>query len=374
MNILLGVTGSVATTLLPKIVESLETIGNVKIVATGRSAHFMRGHDAVAYSRMYTDDSEWKWENKGLTRPLHPMRDWYEADDPVLHIELRKWADVLVIAPLSAHTMAKMTYGLCDNLLTSIFLAWDWTKPVVIAPAMNTLMWEALVTQQNLMTLKQRFMYGMTIVDPIAKELACKDHGIGALARIEDICTAVRDATRWRFPLHECSGIPVGHHPGAFGFVRKHSQHGGVDLYTTPFASVHAVEGGVVVSVENFTGPLDGSPWWNDTSAVLVKGASGVVCYGEISPNELLKVGSRVKKGDYIGKVIPVLPEGKERPDIPGHSRHMLHMELYSHDREKASEPKPKNAPFPEFHRDPTPYLLDSIGAKDRLPEWEPIS
>lgn len=61
--------------------------------------------------------------------------------DPVLHIELRRWADVLVLAPLSANTMAKVAHGLCDNLLTSVVRAWDYAKPMIVAPAMNTYMW-----------------------------------------------------------------------------------------------------------------------------------------------------------------------------------------------------------------------------------------
>ncbi len=52
--------------------------------------------------------------------------------DPVLHIELRRWADVLVLAPLSANTLAKVAHGLCDNLLTCVVRAWDFAKPLLV--------------------------------------------------------------------------------------------------------------------------------------------------------------------------------------------------------------------------------------------------
>lgn len=62
-------------------------------------------------------------------------RAWQAKGDPVQHIELRKWADILVIAPLSANTLAKMAQGLCDNCLTSVVRAWDWSKPLLVSNA-----------------------------------------------------------------------------------------------------------------------------------------------------------------------------------------------------------------------------------------------
>lgn len=57
---------------------------------------------------------------------------WQKKGDPVLHIELRKWADILIIAPLSANTLAKIAQGLCDNCLTSVVRAWDFSKPLLV--------------------------------------------------------------------------------------------------------------------------------------------------------------------------------------------------------------------------------------------------
>ena len=77
----------------------------------------------------------------------------YQRGDSVLHIELRKWADILVIAPLDANTLAKLAVGLCDNCLTCVWRAWDPARAVGLAPAMNTLMWEHPFTRRHLRSL-----------------------------------------------------------------------------------------------------------------------------------------------------------------------------------------------------------------------------
>ena len=101
-----------------------------------------------------TDEEEWT--------------SWRQRGDPVLHIELRKWADIAIIAPLSANTLAKLSNGIADNLLTSVMRAWDFTKPCLIAPAMNTAMWEHPATNQQLTILRT---WGYTIIPPISKTL-----------------------------------------------------------------------------------------------------------------------------------------------------------------------------------------------------------
>lgn len=74
---------------------------------------------------------------------------WTKREDIVLHIELRKIASLLLIAPLSANTMAKLAHGICDNLLTSVFRCWDFKNkvPVIVAPAMNSHMYENPLTE-----------------------------------------------------------------------------------------------------------------------------------------------------------------------------------------------------------------------------------
>ncbi len=152
---------------------------------------------------MILDSDEW------------PRRDTdgrYDRDDAVLHIELRKWADVFVLAPLDANTLAKLAVGLCDNCLTCVWRAWDIAKPVVLAPAMNTLMWQHPFTRRHLKSIAAdagaahipnhlddaQFIAQINdrsktlrIVSPVVKQLACGDVGIGGLADVAAIVASV---------------------------------------------------------------------------------------------------------------------------------------------------------------------------------------
>lgn len=179
MNILLGVTGSVAATLTPQLVDALRAAGHdVQIVATASSRYFW--DPAAVAVRTWHDRDEWA----GTA---------YVRDQSIPHIELRKWADALIIAPCSANTLAKLAAGLSDNLLTSVCRAWDRRKPIVLAPAMNTHMWEHPATAEHCATL-QRWYPQLTIVDPVVKPLACGDTGIGAMAPIDRIVVACATA------------------------------------------------------------------------------------------------------------------------------------------------------------------------------------
>ena len=92
----------------------------------------------------------------------------------------------------NANTLAKISYGFCDNLLTSIIRAWDWTKPMFLCPAMNTMMWDNKPTLEQISLLKN---WGATVIEPIEKKLACNDVGMGAMASIEDIVRTVEKAS-----------------------------------------------------------------------------------------------------------------------------------------------------------------------------------
>jgi len=118
--------------------------------------------------------------------------------------------------------------------------------------------------------------------------------------------------------------IPIGPHPGSFGFVRKHHTHEGVDLYCNDADDVMAVEDGVITSIVPFTGEIAGSSWWHNTYAVMVQGETGTVCYGEINPLPTLHNGQTIKCGQLVGNVTKVLKVDKGRP------MHMLHLEVYS--------------------------------------------
>jgi len=179
MNILLGVTGSVAATVAGQLVFCLKEIGEVKVVATDSALRFdnlpsVQNSFSVNSAYHYTDADEWKWKKLG---------------DPVLHIELKDWYDVFVIAPASANTIAKMAHGICDNLLTNIWMA-SRNKKVLVAPAMNTQMWKHPIVEGNVQILK---MLDVKIIPPVCKTLACGEVGIGAMANFEDIIKEVKN-------------------------------------------------------------------------------------------------------------------------------------------------------------------------------------
>lgn len=168
MKILHGLTGSVATTLSTKILEKYQELGqSVEFVYTESAVHFMKTHNDLGTE--WNDSDEWYG---------------YKYLESVLHIDLVKRCDKFIIAPCSANTLAKIANGLCDNLLTCCARAWDFSKPFVIAPAMNTRMWEHPITQKHIDTVKS---WGIIVKEPVSKTLYCGDTGIGAMADINDI-------------------------------------------------------------------------------------------------------------------------------------------------------------------------------------------
>lgn len=178
MKIILGLTGSVASILAPKLVKALQKIGEVQVILTHSAQHFSP-KDKLSVPT-HTDEDEWQWKKMG---------------DPILHIELTKWADVLVIAPLSAHTLAKLANGLSSGLLCSTARAWPLNQtPIIVAPAMNTRMWNHPITPMQCSILKD---LNYQIIPPVYKTLACGDTGTGAMATIPKIVKAVEN-TRWK--------------------------------------------------------------------------------------------------------------------------------------------------------------------------------
>lgn len=112
------------------------------------------------------------------------------VSDPILHIELRRWADLVLVAPCSANTLAKIAGGLCDNLLTSMLRALDPSATrVLLFPAMNTHMYRHPLTASHLDVVKR---LGYDVHGPISKGLACGDLGIGAMTEWTDIVELVR--------------------------------------------------------------------------------------------------------------------------------------------------------------------------------------
>ncbi len=173
MKIFLAITGSIAAYRTPNLVSQLRKQGHQVKTAVSRRALAFVAPQALAVMSGYPclrDDDEWK-NTAG-----------------VLHIDLAKWCDVCLIAPLSAHTLAKMAGGLCDNLITSTVRALG-EKPLVLAPAMNTRMWDNKLTGLHLSQLEK--YYRVTVVPPVIKVLADGDEGIGALADDEMLMAAL---------------------------------------------------------------------------------------------------------------------------------------------------------------------------------------
>lgn len=191
LNILIGVTGSVAAIKLTQIIRTIQADSanlansvNIKVVLTESARNFVQDEDVInaGAEAIHIDEDEWKaWKSRG---------------DPVLHIELRKWADVAIIAPLDANTLAKLSTGLADNLLTCVCRAWDFKRaPILFAPAMNTLMWSHPVTEPQIETLKK---WGYVQIPPIEKTLMCKDVGMGAMAEPDTIYAFLKETLKYR--------------------------------------------------------------------------------------------------------------------------------------------------------------------------------
>jgi phosphopantothenoylcysteine decarboxylase len=175
VNLLIAVTGSVASIKLPLLVNAVKERQpdiSIKIVVTKNSTHFFDVNDIEDKNiQLLRDEDEWS--------------TWKVITDDVLHIELRKWADVMVIAPLDANTLAKIAGGICDNLLTCIVRAWDIeNKKLFYAPAMNTFMWNHPLTEIHCDRLKT---FGYIQIEPVVKKLACGDYGCGGMASVETI-------------------------------------------------------------------------------------------------------------------------------------------------------------------------------------------
>lgn len=156
--------------------------------------------------------------------------------------------------------------------------------------------------------------------------------------------------------------LPMGTHPGSFGFPRKHHVHEGVDLYVPEGTLVYACEPGIFRGFFQFTGPEVGSPWWRTTFAALIELADGsAALYGEIAPFAFnIPDGYPVGEGNILGCVTPVLRTDKGRPMT------MLHFERYAAPTVNAAEWH-RGEPQPAGLLDPTEYLLRAARAQGVL-------
>jgi phosphopantothenoylcysteine decarboxylase/phosphopantothenate--cysteine ligase len=176
-KILLGVCGGIAAYKAAELVRALQKQGmEVRVVMTKAAEEFVRPltFASLTSHKVFTD----LWDSKVEAE---------EAGFSIEHITQAQWADLLLIAPATANTLAKFAQGLADDFLSATYLA--TTAPVIFAPAMNVNMWNHPATQANLLTLQQR---GHGIVDPESGYLACGMTGSGRFPEIEAIVEAVQ--------------------------------------------------------------------------------------------------------------------------------------------------------------------------------------
>ena len=167
MNIVLGITGGIAAYKAPDLVRRLKERGaDVQIVMTASAAEFVTDTALQAVSG----------------RPVRSNLWDKEAERAMSHIELARWADVILIAPATAEVMARIVSGGAPDLLTTICLATE--APLAIAPAMNHVMWNNPATQANRKTLEER---GVHILGPDIGSQACGEAGGEAVADVIDL-------------------------------------------------------------------------------------------------------------------------------------------------------------------------------------------
>lgn len=173
MKVLLGVTGGIAAYKSLELTRLYIKAGyEVQVVMTSGAKEFIQPLSFQALSG-------------------NPVRDsLFDANQEagMGHIELARWADIIVIAPASAETLARLCHGRADDLLSTLVLASD--RPILVAPAMNRLMWANAATQENIELLKAR---GLQIMSPGSGEQACGEVGEGRLPEPEQIFNASQE-------------------------------------------------------------------------------------------------------------------------------------------------------------------------------------
>lgn len=171
-NIILGVTGSIAAYKAPDIVNKLKKEDmNVTVVMTESSENFITEltMQTISNNKVYTDVFD-------------------KQEESISHIDVVNKADLILIAPATANIIGKLANGICDDMLSTMcMVAKD--KKIIIAPAMNTNMYENQILQKNINVLKG---YGFKFIEPRESLLACNIYGKGALANVEDIVQVVK--------------------------------------------------------------------------------------------------------------------------------------------------------------------------------------
>jgi len=174
-NILIAVTGSIASYKAADLVSSLKKQGHdVTVLMTEAAREFIQPLTLQVLSQ----------------NPVHldVMQEPYP--DQVNHIKRGKETDLFIVVPATANTIAKLAHGFADNMVTSTALALPSHIPKLLAPAMNTKMYDHPATQTNLKTIET---YGYKLISPKESLLACGDYGNGALADLDIILERIKE-------------------------------------------------------------------------------------------------------------------------------------------------------------------------------------
>jgi phosphopantothenoylcysteine decarboxylase/phosphopantothenate--cysteine ligase len=179
MKVLVGVSGGIAAYKTCEIIRRLRDDGHeIQVVMTEAATQFVT---ALTFETL-------------SGRPVASSL-WSGGDPSIEHIRLARWPDVIAVVPATAHTIGRIANGLADDLLSTLVMASRADVPVVLAPAMNTAMWENPIVRGNLARLRevdggQRYR----VVQPAEKTLACGETGMGALAEEGRILAAIVEA------------------------------------------------------------------------------------------------------------------------------------------------------------------------------------
>jgi phosphopantothenoylcysteine decarboxylase/phosphopantothenate--cysteine ligase, prokaryotic len=204
-KIVLGITGGIAAYKTPELVRRLKDHGaDVRVVMTQGAKAFITPLTLQAVSGNHVSDS---------------LLD-SQAELAMGHIELAKWADLIVIAPATADIIARITAGMADDLLSTLCLA--TSAPIAIAPAMNQQMWHAKATQRNISTLKQ---WGFHLWGPGAGEQACGDIGLGRMLDVNELVALSSDFFAEKYLKDQHWVITAGPTREAIDPVRYISNH-----------------------------------------------------------------------------------------------------------------------------------------------------
>ncbi|MCF7894720.1 MAG: hypothetical protein K9L69_01115 [Candidatus Omnitrophica bacterium] len=173
-NILVGICGGIAAYKICQVIRILvKDDYSVKVMMTPAASEFIQ---PLVF--------------KELTKnPVYLDMFSYSAENTP-HIKLSDWADLVMVAPLSANTLSKITCGICDNLLTAVICAFDPKNPVLFVPSMNEKMWNNPVIKKNLSRLNKIKNY--IIFEPKEGDLACGAKGIGRMPESKEIYQKIK--------------------------------------------------------------------------------------------------------------------------------------------------------------------------------------